>query len=190
LPVFFALFFVLRDFAENPPGGDLSFLGSFVPDITEKTSEAGAAGVVLIVVYVASQVLSTLLMPSTMPKEQRYIFLALPFVFVLFVVNFPIGLMLYWITTNLWTVGQAAVIRHIFPPPAFVEMQALAKEKKKGDPPPAAAKREPKPKPEATKPTAAPAKPKPKPQTPRAGQPRKTRRPPKPQPKPRGQTDE
>ena len=32
--------------------------------------------------------------------------LALPFVFVAFVINFPAGLLVYWITTNLWTVGQ------------------------------------------------------------------------------------
>ena len=117
LPVFFALFFVLQDFADNPPGGDLSFLGSFIPDITVKTSEAGFAGVVLIVVYVASQLLSTLLMPSTMPRSSATCSSALPFVFVLFVINFPVGLMLYWITTNLWTVGQQATIRRLMPMP-------------------------------------------------------------------------
>ena len=37
--------------------------------------------------------------------------MALPFVFVLFVIRFPAGLLVYWITTNLWTVGQQYVIR-------------------------------------------------------------------------------
>jgi YidC/Oxa1 family membrane protein insertase len=39
------------------------------------------------------------------------IFLALPFVFVIFVINFPAGLLVYWITTNLWTIVQQAIVR-------------------------------------------------------------------------------
>ena len=42
---------------------------------------------------------------------QRMIFLALPFVFVVFVISFPAGLLVYWITTNLWTIVQQAIIR-------------------------------------------------------------------------------
>jgi YidC/Oxa1 family membrane protein insertase len=45
--------------------------------------------------------------------------LALPFVFILFIINatFPVGLLLYWVTTNLWTVGQGLVTRRMFPKP-------------------------------------------------------------------------
>jgi YidC/Oxa1 family membrane protein insertase len=39
------------------------------------------------------------------------IFLALPFIFVIFIINFPAGLLVYWITTNLWTIVQQAIIR-------------------------------------------------------------------------------
>ena len=39
------------------------------------------------------------------------IFLALPFIFVLFVIQFPAGLLVYWITTNVWTIVQQAIIR-------------------------------------------------------------------------------
>jgi YidC/Oxa1 family membrane protein insertase len=39
------------------------------------------------------------------------IFLALPFFFVIFIINFPAGLLVYWITTNLWTIVQQAIIR-------------------------------------------------------------------------------
>ena len=42
---------------------------------------------------------------------QRMIFLALPFFFVLFVWQFPAGLLVYWITTNLWTIAQQAIVR-------------------------------------------------------------------------------
>jgi YidC/Oxa1 family membrane protein insertase len=56
-------------------------------------------------------------MSTTMDPRQRYIFFALPFLFVFFVINFPIGLMLYWSTTNLWTVGQGLVTRRLVPRP-------------------------------------------------------------------------
>ena len=39
------------------------------------------------------------------------IFLALPFVFVIFVINFPAGLLVYWITTNFWTIVQQTIVR-------------------------------------------------------------------------------
>jgi YidC/Oxa1 family membrane protein insertase len=39
------------------------------------------------------------------------IFIALPFLFVLFVINFPAGLLVYWITTNLWTIVQQTIVR-------------------------------------------------------------------------------
>ena len=65
----------------------------------------------LIVLYVGSQLLSTLLMSTTTDRTQRMIFLALPFVFVIFIINFPAGLLVYWITTNLWTIVQQAIIR-------------------------------------------------------------------------------
>jgi YidC/Oxa1 family membrane protein insertase len=124
MPVFFALYLVLRTFSSHPPGGqgaidrgDFAFLGSFIPNITRATDKVGIAGIVLIVLYVASQAASTLLMPNTMDPRQRYMFLALPFIFVIFVIRFPVGLMLYWITTNLWTVGQQFVLRKLMPPP-------------------------------------------------------------------------
>ncbi len=66
---------------------------------------------VLLVLYVGSQLLSSVLMSVTADKTQRYIMLGLPFVFVFFILNFPAGLLVYWITTNLWTVGQQYFIR-------------------------------------------------------------------------------
>jgi len=50
-------------------------------------------------------------MSTTTDRTQRMIFLALPFLFVTFVIRFPAGLLVYWITTNIWTIGQQAVIR-------------------------------------------------------------------------------
>ena len=67
--------------------------------------------IALIVLYVGSQLLSTVLMSTATDRTQRIIFLALPFVFVLFVINFPAGLLVYWITTNLWTIVQQTIVR-------------------------------------------------------------------------------
>ena len=50
-------------------------------------------------------------MSVTADRNQRFIMIALPFVFVPFIQGFPAGLLVYWITTNLWTVGQQYIIR-------------------------------------------------------------------------------
>jgi YidC/Oxa1 family membrane protein insertase len=44
--------------------------------------------------------------------------LVLPIAFIPFVLNFPSGLMLYWLTTNLWTTGQGLITRRLTPKPA------------------------------------------------------------------------
>ena len=124
LPVFLALYYMLRvdlryDICPeiNPAGSPnpqpcgesaaSSFL--FIPDLTDKAT--GAVLVALIVLYVGSQLVSTLLMSATADKNQRRIFLALPFLFVAFIWNFPAGLLVYWITTNLWTILQQSIIK-------------------------------------------------------------------------------
>jgi YidC/Oxa1 family membrane protein insertase len=56
-------------------------------------------------------------MSVTADRNQRMIMIALPFVFVPFIQGFPAGLIVYWITTNLWTVGQGYIIRRRMPPP-------------------------------------------------------------------------
>jgi YidC/Oxa1 family membrane protein insertase len=121
LPVFFALFLVLRHPDDLLHTGDsVSWLG-FVPDITEHAN-AHWSGYVLMVIYVASQLASTYFMSTTMDKTQRTLMMILPVAFVPILVNFPVGLVLYWVTTNLWTVGQGVVTRTLVPrkppPPA------------------------------------------------------------------------
>ncbi|MGB2712204.1 MAG: YidC/Oxa1 family membrane protein insertase, partial [Conexibacter sp.] len=86
---------------------DPSFL--FIPDLTAKAT--GAVLVVLLVMYVASQLASGLLSSASMDKNQRMIMLALPIVFVAFIINFPAGLMVYWITTNCWTIVQQLIVK-------------------------------------------------------------------------------
>jgi len=119
IPVFISLFFVLRDFDEevfpNYPDSDLGWLG-IVPSITDPINSHWS-GWLLLVIYVGSQLASVISMPMTDPR-QRYIFLGLPFVIIPFIITFPMGLMLYWSTTNLWSVGQGLVTRRLAPKPA------------------------------------------------------------------------
>ena len=126
LPIFFALYATLRNIGkEVSAGDDLSMLGGWIPDITASLNSLPATTLYpLMIIYVVSQMGSTLLMPTSVDPKQKYIFLFLPLVFAFFIVHppigassFPVGLLVYWITTNLWTVGQAFVIRTWFPPP-------------------------------------------------------------------------
>ena len=41
------------------------------------------------------------------------LFMVMPLVFVFVIAHFPAGLVLYWVTTNLWTVGQGLITRRL-----------------------------------------------------------------------------
>jgi YidC/Oxa1 family membrane protein insertase len=131
LPVFISLFYMLRkslrvdicphrqphlasgliDTAHLRPcgvGHGAGFL--FIGDLTNKAT--GITLVVLLLLYVGSQMASSLLMASpTMDQTQRRIMIFMPLVFVIIFIRYPAGLLVYWITTNLWTMGQQYVIR-------------------------------------------------------------------------------
>lgn len=95
--------------------GSAKFL--FIPDITAKAT--GAVLVVLIALYIGSQIASTLMATATADPNQRRMMLLLPLVIVAFLFRYPAGLLVYWITTNLWTIGQQYFIRQrIGPSPA------------------------------------------------------------------------
>ena len=148
IPVFLSLFFVLKNFEKEVfpkyPGSDLGWMWNLVPDITQPLSSDPLSAVILLILYASSQTASTLLMSSTMDKTQRYLLLALPLVFLFFVTNFPAGLMIYWVTTNLWTTGQGLVTRQLRPKPVQPEKRSSrTPPKDDGD----AAKPQPSPKP-------------------------------------------
>src|SRR3954449_12325909 len=125
LPVFLLLYYMLRTDlrhdicpAINPPGtphpqpcGETAaahFL--FIPDLTSPAT--GAVLVALIALYVGSQLFSLLLSANpTMDKTQRMIFIALPFFFITIAWQLPAGLLVYWITTNTWTIVQGVIVR-------------------------------------------------------------------------------
>jgi YidC/Oxa1 family membrane protein insertase len=114
LPVFIALYYTLKHFDSNfhpGPNANLSFL-HIIPDITVHTT-AFWGGYLLLVVYVASQMASTFFMAATADKTQRTLFMVMPLIFVFVIARFPAGLVLYWVTTNLWTVGQGLITRRL-----------------------------------------------------------------------------
>ena len=97
----------------------------FLPDITNKAT--GAALIALIVMYVGSQVASTLVATASADPNQRRLMLLLPLVFVVILYRYPAGLLVYWITTNLWTIGQQYLIKRAMgPPPAAEEPKEAA----------------------------------------------------------------
>ncbi|MEI8104602.1 MAG: membrane protein insertase YidC [Actinomycetes bacterium] len=112
-PVFISLYLVLKHFHAPETHPDLSWL-HIVPSIAEKAS-AHWSGYLLLVIYAGSQILSTWFMSTTMEKSQRTIMLIVPLIFISVIANFPAGLVLYWVTTNLWTVGQGVVTRQLVP---------------------------------------------------------------------------
>jgi YidC/Oxa1 family membrane protein insertase len=113
-PVFIALYLVLRHPDDLIQSGDSTSWLHIVPNITEHAN-AHWSGYVLLVIYVASQLASTYFMSTTMDRTQRTLMMILPVAFVPVLVNFPVGLVLYWVTTNLWTVGQGVVTRKLVP---------------------------------------------------------------------------
>ncbi|HEY6761656.1 MAG TPA: YidC/Oxa1 family membrane protein insertase [Baekduia sp.] len=143
LPVFLSLFYMLRKDLRNdicptinPPGTanpvpcghtpESEFW--FIHDITDKAT--GTTLIVLLVLYCGSQLVSSLLMmTATADQNQKIIMLVLPFLFVGFIYRFPAGLLLYWITTNIWTIGQQQFLRRVVgskqpEPPPLPELKA------------------------------------------------------------------
>jgi YidC/Oxa1 family membrane protein insertase len=137
IPVFLALFYLLRsdsfvaEVKASPPDGWL-----FIPDLTEAAE--GGVLVALIVLFVVTQLGAGLVMAASADRNQRIIMFALPLVIVPFIISFPSGLVVYWIATNVWTLGQQFLVKRIIPPPekATPEAAATAKAAKPPPPPP------------------------------------------------------
>jgi len=86
----------------------------FIPDLTSKAT--GWVLVVLLIAYVVTMVASSLLSTATADRNQRLMAIFLPLVFTVIIIGFPAGLVVYWIATNVWTIGQGWAIRRRMPP--------------------------------------------------------------------------
>jgi len=97
----------------------------FIGDLTYKAT--GAVLVVLMVLYVGTQLCSSMLMSSpAMDPTQRKIMMFMPLIFVFFFINFPAGVIVYWITTNLWTMCQQVIVRRWIGTPQMAVAAAAA----------------------------------------------------------------
>lgn len=167
MPIFLALFRMLDQAARKGKAhgilteklaqdfGNAELFG--IPIAKTFMNSGGHAGVmVLAALLVVAMTATTFLtqrqlMSKNMPKDalsgpyasqQKMLLYILPLVFAVGGVAFPIGVLFYWTTSNLWTMGQQFyVIRNNPAPgtPAFAAKEArdAAKRKKHGEPEPA-----------------------------------------------------
>ena len=117
-----------------------TFLGS--PDTTVKIVT------VILIIFMSATTFTTQrqLMVKGMPKmdasnnmmlqQQKIMLYAFPVIFAISGVNFPVGVLIYWSTTNLWTWGQQYYVIKRNPTPgspAYEELQRKRAEKNKLD---------------------------------------------------------
>lgn len=130
MPVFLALFYMLKSEPFTP---DPAFF--WIADISQTDPLR-----ILVLLFVATQFISSKMMSASVDKNQQIMLLALPLVFgVMFLFwPFPAGVLIYWVTTNIWSVGQQLVVMKIInareadePAPELVDNKTKAKSKAK-----------------------------------------------------------
>jgi YidC/Oxa1 family membrane protein insertase len=149
LPMFFALYSVLKSIAEWKPGDPAKYgltlqmvesaqhakiLGATIADKFLFTKGLNvpleAKAVILLAVMISMtttfltvrQSMKRGMMPAASPdnpmgQSQKYMMYIMPF-FALSGLYWPFGLVLYWVTTNCWTLMQQWVLFRRFPSPA------------------------------------------------------------------------
>ncbi|MBN2073270.1 MAG: membrane protein insertase YidC [Actinobacteria bacterium] len=105
LPVFYALFQTLRSPTERVTGvvTDFNFLWM---NLNERDPYY-----ILVILMVATMFLSTR-QTTTDPKQSKFMYI-LPLVFGFISWQFPAGILVYWVTTNIWSIGQQWIVNRI-----------------------------------------------------------------------------
>jgi YidC/Oxa1 family membrane protein insertase len=156
-PIFFALFTVLNGIGKNPPvrhgvftqedvvnAAQAKFFGA---PISQTFLSSDITTVKLVTIFlIAFMSLTTFttqrqLMTKGMPKmdssnnmmlqQQKIMLYAFPVIFAITGVNFPIGVLIYWSTTNLWTWGQQFYVIKRNPTPGSPAYEELHKKRNK-----------------------------------------------------------
>jgi YidC/Oxa1 family membrane protein insertase len=164
-PVFFALFRVLNGISQHKTIGPLNaqLVGQadhatiFGAPLSETFVHANTPATrILTIVLIILMSLTTFttqrqLMTKNMPasaldnpfaRQQKALMYILPLFFAISGVNFPIGVLLYWLTTNLWSMGQQFYVIRRLPAPGSLAEKALEerrRQKAAGRPEPAVA---------------------------------------------------
>jgi len=131
-PIFFALFRVLNGIGHNPPhaygvltNADVKnaaaahFFGAPISATFLGSSVSGVKIVTVVLIILMSATTFTTqrqLMMKGMPaaslennpmvQQQKILLYVFPIIFAVSGVNFPVGVLIYWLTTNIWTMGQ------------------------------------------------------------------------------------
>ncbi|MFQ6170992.1 membrane protein insertase YidC [Oryzobacter sp. R7] len=167
-PFFFGLFQVLNGL-DDIARGDKDFVGPINREVAAQAESASVFGAQLSDTFLGSDAMNTkivtviliVLMSATtfltqrqlitknMPasaldnpfaKQQKLLLYVLPVVFAVSGVNFPLGVLIYWFTTNVWSMCQQFyVIRRLPAPGSAAEKAYHARLAKKGKPIPGAA---------------------------------------------------
>jgi len=153
-PIFFSLFTVLNGIAKLKPHGPLKdsllqsahaakFFGanlssSFLSLHTDSATKIVTVG---LIVFMSATTFTTQrqLMTKGMPKmdasnnmmlqQQKIMLYVFPIIFAISGVNFPVGVLIYWSTTNLWTLGQQFYVIKRNPTPGSPAYEELQKKK-------------------------------------------------------------
>jgi len=152
-PIFFALFTVLNGISQNKSHGYLkgeylisaqqaNFFGAPLSGTFLGTSDGGTKLVaILLIAFMSATTFTTQrqLMVKGMPKmdssnnmmlqQQKIMLYLFPIIFAVTGVNFPIGVLIYWSTTNLWTWGQQFYVIKRNPTPGSPAYEELQKKK-------------------------------------------------------------
>jgi YidC/Oxa1 family membrane protein insertase len=152
-PIFFALFTVLNGISANKPHGFLKgeylisaqqahFFGAPLSGTFLGSTDGGVKLVaILLIVFMSATTFTTQrqLMVKGMPKmdasnnmmlqQQKIMLYLFPIIFAVTGVNFPIGVLIYWSTTNLWTWGQQFYVIKRNPTPGSPAYEELQKKK-------------------------------------------------------------
>jgi YidC/Oxa1 family membrane protein insertase len=167
MPIFLALFRLIDQSAkhpENPKGlmttqlaeqfGNATFLGAKISDSFTSTDQVGVrvlAAVLVLAMTATTFLTQRQLMSKNMPpdamtgqyaQQQKMLLYVLPVVFAVGGIAFPIGVLFYWTTSNLWTMGQQFYVIRNNPAPGTPAAKAkqerdAAKRARKGLPDPA-----------------------------------------------------
>ncbi|MFF2850011.1 membrane protein insertase YidC [Streptomyces sp. NPDC058001] len=58
-------------------------------------------------------------------QQQKMLMYVFPVIFAVFGINFPVGVLVYWLTTNVWTMGQQMYVIHQNPTPGSKAQSAF-----------------------------------------------------------------
>jgi YidC/Oxa1 family membrane protein insertase len=103
-PVFMATYFAIRQLKDTV--GDMPFLGAHLTDKASTT----VIGWVLIAVMTLAQLVTTRQLNPGQTDQQKRVQMLMPIMFVFLFMGFPIALVLYWTTSNVFQLVQQLVM--------------------------------------------------------------------------------